>query len=187
MKIDSKKLNITDTFDLDSSILVGRLDFETYDKLYKMLEGKYGKQIDQKFLEIGARTLVVCKENGKIKVAGKSDSPYYPSDDEFKKIQKEMGKVCYITGRDIIEESGWTFIPQIPENSYPTIPIYLGKQDEECEDIIRQDRLIISDFDTGNHDILAFKDEYRDRLLIPSGLKTKKAYWIYIRRKHVLL
>ncbi|MFH1562505.1 MAG: hypothetical protein ABIF11_03685 [Nitrospirota bacterium] len=185
IKIDNKELTVTDPFDLPSTILVGKLDFEPYDKLYKMLEEKYGKQINQKFRETRASTFVIYKDNGKVKVAGKSNSLYYSSDDELsddelEKIQKEIGKVCYVMGRDIIEESecieksGWTFIPQIPENSYPTIPIYLGRKDEECKDVISQDRLIIADFDTGNPYILAFKDEYRERLKIPVGLRRRK-------------
>lgn len=179
--ISNEEVSIADPFNLPPTTLVGGLDFETYDKLYKKLEEKYGEQINQRFRETKARTLVIYKDDGRIEVAGKSDSPYYPSDDELEKIQKERGKVCYVIGWDIIEESKciekseWTFIPQIPVNPYPTIPIYLGKQDEEYKDIIRQDRLIIADFDTGNPYILAFKDEYREGLLkILAGLKRRR-------------
>ncbi|MDI6735295.1 MAG: response regulator [bacterium] len=172
---------ITDPFDIHPSIFVGKLDFETYDKLYTAVYEKYGEQINQKIIETGAKTFIVYKDNGKVRVAGKSNSPYYPSDDELEKIQQKVAKVCYVVGRDVIEESKciekskWTSIPQIPENPYPTIPIYLGRLDEECKNILRKDRLIIADFDTGNHNILAFKDEYRENLQIPSGQRRKKS------------
>ncbi|MEW6103832.1 MAG: hypothetical protein AB1630_08495 [bacterium] len=181
IKVNGEGLSITDPFDLDPSVLVGRLDFKTYDKLYTTVYERYGEQINQKIIETKAKTLVVYKDNGELKVAGKSNSPYYPSDDELEKIQQEVGKVCYVVGRDVIEESqcieesNWTFNPQIPENPYPAIPIYLGRKDEKYKDIIRQDRLIIADFDTGNPDILAFNDKYRDSLLkIPVGLRLRR-------------
>jgi len=183
IKIDNKELIITDPFDLPASVFVGSLEFKTYDKLYKMLEDRYGKQIDQRFKETGARSLVLYKDdNGNVAVAGKSNSPYYPSDSELEEMQHKIGRVCYVTGRYSIEEtccseSEWTFIPypEYQDNPYPTIPIYLGRLDEECKNIIKKkDRLIVSDFDTGNPDILAFDVKYRRILNIPYGRMQRK-------------
>ncbi|HAW49908.1 TPA: hypothetical protein DCX16_03035 [bacterium] len=158
---------ISGPFDLPSDTLVGELDFKkAYDRLYNMLFEKYGSQIDERFDETGARTIVIYKDNDKIRVAGISHSPYYPSADELRKIQAKVGKICYVVGRDIVEEtSGWTYIPQIASNPYPTIPLYIGKADEKCKEIINDDKLLEADFDTGNPDILAFDDEYLIKIL----------------------
>ncbi len=163
IKVGTKTLSLIDPFDFPSSDKK-YLGLETYRRLYKYLDDNYSEWINEQFKETGANTLVFCNH----KKVLESKTPYVPLD-KIKEIEASEQKICYVVGRDIIEETGkvgisrWSLI--YDDDSYPTVPIYMGKKDCDEEKLFdEKNKIENADFDTGNPSILAFDDKFREAL-----------------------
>lgn len=111
-----------DPFDAPLEV-VHQLRGEEYGMLLDRLDELHGDWIKKKLMETGAQSIVVCDH----KVIFTSQNRYEPSDEELLKMEKQIGKPCYvIAGEPLIEErSGWSDLGR--GDYYPTLEIYLGK------------------------------------------------------------
>ena len=110
------------------------------------------------------------------------------SNEKVEQLIKEYGKACYVfSAPDIIEESVWT--PITSDDSYPTLCIYLGTEESDKKDIVKNNPPIYADLDTGNPSLKIF-----DANQLVESLRKFKPYhmreakhfdqrYIYFRKK----
>ncbi len=118
--------------------------------LYESLYTRYSALIKDCFKRTNARYIVLC--NGGLVLT--SNDPMGPSNEQLKVIERRFGKVCYVIGADVIEEAAWS---QLGDGDfYPTLPVVLGREEWEEEELFRNGLHVVADFDTGNPDVSAF-------------------------------
>jgi hypothetical protein len=99
----------------------------------------------------GYRQIVICDR--KIIYQTLDDEPI--AVEKIKKLAKEHDKACYVfSAPDIVEESIWT--PITGEDLYPTLKIYVGQEETDEKDIVKQCQPIFADLDTGNPSLKVF-------------------------------
>lgn len=116
----------------------------------------------------GARYITIC--DGKVVSLGSKE----PSDEEIRKLEETLGKVCYVLTEDMVEESSWISIGL--EDYYPTIQVYIGGIGWREEEVFEHGLLITSDFDTGNPDIAAFSSEDVERVQPVEKMFIRRAF-----------
>ena len=93
----------------------------------------------------GARQVVICKGE----IVYESEKLEDISNEVIEQLGKKNNKACYVfSAPDEIEESAW--VPVTKGDYYPTINVYLGKEDSDERDIIENSSPINADLDTGN-------------------------------------
>lgn len=116
-------------------------------ELYESLYSLHGDMIRRSLRETNARYIVLC--NGKVVLT--SNDHHGPSISEISRLEKRHGKICYVIGAEVIEDSAWSQVGE--EDFYPTLPIHVGLLDWGSELVFEK---INADFDTGNPDVSAF-------------------------------
>jgi len=118
--------------------------------LYESLYARYSTLIKDCFKRTDERYIVLC--NGGLVLT--SNDPTGPSNEQLKAIERRFGKACYVIGADVIEEAAWSDLGD--GDFYPTLPIVLGREEWEEEELFKDGLHIVADFDTGNPDVSAF-------------------------------
>jgi hypothetical protein len=93
----------------------------------------------------GYRQVVICDR--KIILKTLDDDPI--TVDKIEGLAKEHDKACYVfSAPDVVEESVWTLV--YGDDSYPTLNVYLGSEESDEKEIVKEYLPILADLDTGN-------------------------------------
>ncbi len=157
------------------------LSFEEYKRLSVNAYLKCKKEVEKAFKQ-GSHHVVVC--NGEI--VYKSGNLSGITKDEIARLK--LDNPYYIFSKeDLVEESNWV---KVDEDYYPTLELYLAREDSENMEVIKKGRRIIADFDTGNPYYLVFKEGACENIAskltgwleLHKGVHLGKNYWFFVRK-----
>jgi len=126
---------------------------EVYDLCRNLLEEAW---------ERGVQHVIIC--DGKVVYESRENQDI--SNKTVEQLLKKHNKPCYVfSAPDIVEESNWTPVGDNDNDFYPSLHLYLGTEDTEESEIVKNTPAVCADLDTGNPYYKIFNAEQLDPTL----------------------